>query len=447
MAKDRFRALWVEYSLAARLMRSTGQPLAATPRKRLLADTIPNSADTISASSPEDVHSLLGIMLALLGPDQRANEQQVAQAVLDLGSAAVWEQLPEAADYHGVTLLIEPVVAALDRIATNAAITRARRVFTALASRHRELSTAREDCVERLIAAFNAAGVRVILLKGAALAHLIYPAPDLRSMLDIDILIDPADAPAAMKIAGHLNYVFASQPPTRFGGRRHHMPVAELTHCGFRIPLEIHTDAMSPDQPFRLTVSDLAAPPQPFARAIGHGGLALAHNDMLRHLARHTFEPADRIRLIHLYDLWRYQAIFHDQIDWLQIKARFPYVLVALELVSQVFAVAPGATAGRVKAVCKAQPNGVGRGMQPLFEIAASGVGAAAKLTALFNPPAWWLHGYYGVPLEQSLLVCQTMRHPAMLARWLARRAAAGAGLSHNGYRKFRPGIEPDVIV
>ena len=37
-------------------------------------------------------------------------------------------------------------------------------------------------------------------------------------------------------------------------------------------------------------------------------------------------------------------------------------------------------------------------GMIPLSEIAAAPMRPTDKLAALFNPPAWWLHGFYGVP-------------------------------------------------
>jgi hypothetical protein len=39
----------------------------------------------------------------------------------------------------------------------------------------------------------------------------------------------------------------------------------------------------------------------------------------------------------------------------------------------------------------------------------------SANRGALFNPSPWWLHGFYGVPLEQSLLLCRIVRHPAMI--------------------------------
>jgi hypothetical protein len=41
---------------------------------------------------------------------------------------------------------------------------------------------------ERLLPAFAAAQIPVLLLKGAALAHTLYPAPGLRPMVDLDLL-------------------------------------------------------------------------------------------------------------------------------------------------------------------------------------------------------------------------------------------------------------------
>jgi hypothetical protein len=277
-----------------------------------------------------------------------------------------------------------------------------------------------------LITAFAAADIPMILLKGAALAHLIYPAPELRPMVDIDILIDPAKTETAMRVAGDLGYIFAPRHASKYARRMHHVPPAMTTQSGFRIFLEIHNDAMSPNHPHRLSFSTLASKPQPFRRGAGPDGLALGHTDMLRHLARHTFEPARQIRLIHLYDLWRYQTIFRDEIDWREIKARFPYVIVVLRLVSHVFPSAQSATA---PLRTEPAPAGVGFGMMPLAEIAAANMSPLAKMSALFGPPAWWLHGFYGVPPERSLLICRTVRHPANLARWLLRRWAAASGL------------------
>jgi hypothetical protein len=371
-----------------------------------------------------DAYALLRVLLAALGPvgDVSGRAEQIV-AETAIPNASLWQQLVGETDYHGVTLLMAPIVGARLRTSPGIISDDARRSYFALAIRHRQLAAIREAAVDRLLAGFAAAAIPIILLKGAALAHLIYSSPELRPMLDIDVLIDRRHAEAAVRIASDLGFVFASRHGSKFAGRSHHIPVGEMVQSGFRLFLEIHIEALHLDQPRRLNLSNLASKPRPFDRGAGPAGLALGHTDMLRHLAGHAFDHAHRIRLIHLYDLWRYQAIFNDQIDWREIETRFGYVMVVLRLVSQVFAGAAAAGATPV-------PAGLGLAMIPLSEIAASDMSLRDKLGAIFNPPAFWLHGFYGVPPEQSLWVCRIVRHPAMLARWLLARAAGWAGLA-----------------
>jgi hypothetical protein len=143
---------------------------------------------------------------------------------------------------------------------------------------------------------------------------------------------------------------------------------------------------------------------------------------MLHHLTRHAFEPADRVRLIHLYDLWRYQTRFRDEIDWDLLATSRPHVMVALRLVDQVFP-----RDGRAADDACTAPAGAGFGMVPLSQIAAAELGPIAKLRKLLDPPAWWLRGFYGVPPERSLWVCRFVQHPATVARWLGRRLVGRA--------------------
>jgi hypothetical protein len=290
--------------------------------------------------------------------------------------------------------------------------------------RHRRASSVRERCIDQLLTAFAAAGIPIILLKGAALAHRIYSSPALRPMVDVDVLVNARDTERAVAIAVGLGYIFSRRHQSRFAGRIHHLPQALTVQSGFRITLEIHRDTMSPDHGDNLTLTTLTAAPQPFRRGPGPDGMALGHTDMLRHLSRHAFEPARQVRLIALYDLWRYQAIFHDEIDWRVLLNRFPHVIVALQLASLAFVPPGDDQAYRDRPI----PAGVGLGMVPLSEIAAADVGVGRKLAMLFNPPEWWLRGFYGVAPGRPLLVCRTIRQPATLARWLTRRLLAGLG-------------------
>lgn len=374
-----------------------------------------------------DAYGVVRALLAARGADDRGVAGATAACLPPHFPNAyddpVWNTLADEAEYHGVAPLIEPMISALSRTRPDAVPEDVRRAFAALASRHRRAAAAREQCIDQLLAAFADAGIPIILLKGAALAHLIYPSPAVRAMVDIDVLVAAGDTERAVAISRDLGFSFATRYGSRFAGRMHHLPAATTERSGFRISLEIHTDTMSPDQADSLTFATLAAEPQRFSRGASPDGLALGPTDMLRHLARHAFEPARRIRLIHLYDLWRYRRMLDAKIDWRDVAARFPEVTVALRLVSHVFANRRDLR----DLACEPVPAGVGLGMVPLSEIAAMD-GLPAKLAALFNPPAWWLHGFYAVPPERSLLLCRTIRHPARVARWLARRLLAGIG-------------------
>ena len=176
----------------------------------------------------------------------------------------------------------------------------------------------------------------------------------------------------------------------------------------------------------------------PLPRGAGPQGLSLGHVDMLRHLTRHSFLPSRRIRLIHLYDLWRYQAVFGEEIDWRTLAADFPGVVIALQLVAYAFT---GAVSVHQTLDRAAVPTGVGMGMVALSEIAAANEGILAKLSELFNPPAWWVHGFYGVAPGRSLLLCGTgspsLNGDAMAynARGVGNRHFAPASASRN-YRR-----------
>jgi hypothetical protein len=378
-------------------------------------------------------------LLSLNVADDRMVEGEVVADVLKNTfaggqSSPGWQQLADEAEFHGVAPLIEPMISAVPGHLVPGMPDTLPRTFVVLARRHRRAALARETCIDRLLEAFDAASIPMLLLKGAALAHSLYPRPDLRPMADVDILIRPEHSAAATRVAQSLGYEFASGYGTRFAVSHHHLPVASTIEAGFRISLEIHQNTMSFDQSDTLDFSSLTAPPRVVHRAFGCDGLTLGHIDMLRHLARHAFEPAPRIRLIHLLDLWRYQARYSEEIDWRDLDRRFPHVIVALRLTQNILD-SNHVLTGQFGPILCAAPERPGMGMIPLSEIAASRSGTLARLDALFNPSPWWLHGFYGVPPENSLWACRTFRHPATLARWLTRRLLARVGWLIRAFR------------
>ena len=83
----------------------------------------------------------------------------------------------------------------------------------------------------------ESAGVRHVLLKGAALATAVYADPSLRPFGDVDLLLEPArfvDGIAALRAAGAVRWLpevrrgfdgrFAKDVPVLFGGGAHRPP-------------------------------------------------------------------------------------------------------------------------------------------------------------------------------------------------------------------------------
>ena len=103
------------------------------------------------------------------------------------GTGAVTPEMFDAARSHRLHLLLAASLAPGEcQAAEAAALSHALKVEAALdAWRDQEASD--------LLDALRAAGARALLIKGAALAHTLYPQPHLRPRADIDLLI-PGDS-------------------------------------------------------------------------------------------------------------------------------------------------------------------------------------------------------------------------------------------------------------
>ena len=73
------------------------------------------------------------------------------------------------------------------------------------------LEVVRRAELERVILAMRAAGVRPLLMKGAALAYLHYPEPSLRPRYDTDLLVHPDDRGEVAETMRELGYRRATQ--------------------------------------------------------------------------------------------------------------------------------------------------------------------------------------------------------------------------------------------
>jgi hypothetical protein len=90
----------------------------------------------------------------------------------------------------------------------------------------------------RLGAAFEDAGLRLLLLKGAAYAYAIYSRPELRPRTDIDLFVAPGDRTAAEALLRDLAYEPAIEHIMELASAQSHYSYADA--AGVRYHVDLH---------------------------------------------------------------------------------------------------------------------------------------------------------------------------------------------------------------
>lgn len=292
----------------------------------------------------------------------------------------------------------------------------------ALTLRHRISDKIRSSVLQDLLNALQGAGIEVAVLKGAALAHIIYPKAELRPMRDLDVLVDPQRANEAQELLKDLGFN-VPEKHSEYMHDHHHLPGATLMRDGLSVSLEIHHDALSGDVDASIRTDRLTEPLRTFDLN-GTTAYALGHIDTLRHLSHHTFEPIAEIKLGSVVDIFAYAETFADEIDWNLLRTHYPFVLTVMQCLHYLNAI-PAAVQTHVPAPRAPAPDGVGAGMLPLSQILRGRKSKIQKLRELLYPSDWWLHAFYNVSPDHSLITTRWIRHPVKIMRWLWRRFLA----------------------
>lgn len=226
---------------------------------------------------------------------------EVCQTGLD------WPGLIREARAHGVApLCYARFRAVMSAAAPHSTAEALRPDYLRNALRNRVLT----DELGRLLEAFRAEGIETIVLKGAALSHLVYPDLVLREMADMDVLIKPADVAAADRLLRHLGYTPASSLPER--------PAGELSTPGYLsatlyvgptlIPIHLHWHLLNSTVPLHsysgmVPMEHLWALARPTTLA-GQATHILAPHHFLIHLCEHALRASHSLsRLSHLCDI------------------------------------------------------------------------------------------------------------------------------------------------
>jgi len=177
-----------------------------------------------------------------------------------------------------------------------------------------------DAALAEILPALRAVGAPVIVLKGLAVAQL-YPAPALRPRSDLDLLIDPADWPAAEQALEAMGYHLLEAAHAR---RPRLSPVQnpedrQYYRAADGLLIEAHADVLSTG--LRRAGDALVWRRAELATVRGpRGGTirtipVLSPGDTFLHLATHLQRHA-YTRLLWFYDLWLLLRAEGERIAW-----------------------------------------------------------------------------------------------------------------------------------
>jgi hypothetical protein len=324
-------------------------------------------------------------------PGQYAQIRWQAQALPN------WEGVPAFAEAHGLVPLLYTHLQA----AGVALPPRAAQQLQGYYIQHAHAARVRAQVLADILARFRAAGVDVLVLKGAALAYLVYPQPALRPMRDIDLLVRAADVYRAYALLPEIG--FTPPPGAHYGldPDHHHLTAIKRVAAGISISVELH-HALHLNEPGRQPrrFEAFASTAQPFMIG-GSAAQTLGREETLWHIYRHTFcmpvlyEP---LRLIWLADLIALVEAWADALDWERVRRQYG---AAYRILPLLHSLTPwsGELVERLQLPVARLPAGAGAEYQgwPRYSLAQQRAkGIAGILHDSLFPSPWWLRIYHG---------------------------------------------------
>lgn len=299
-----------------------------------------------------------------------------------------------------------------------------RLTFRALTARHTRNNRERTTALLEILEQFKKNHIESVILKGMCLIHTLYDKNSQRPMGDIDILVRADQALQAQQSLREIDYN-AGDRKQGYLFDHHHLPVATKRLNGMQIQVEVHHNALSRDAADDMSYDQIEGNLIELDIE-GRPTHSMGHVDMLQHLCHHTFEPIDKIKLGAIADIYGYAVRYHQDIDWSDVRlnhARVINTLRCLHFLSPL----PDVLKESIEAPQTTPPDGVGLGFSPLSTTLIKSRSTADKFQRLFNCSSWWLHIFYVVPPEKSLVTTRYIRHPLNVLAWLTRRMFAKA--------------------
>jgi hypothetical protein len=295
-----------------------------------------------------------------------------------------WTALVNDAEAHG----LEPLLFAHARECSLSLPAGTATRLKARCVQHAHEAAVRTRAIETVLDALEATGIPALVLKGAALAHLVYPFPFLRPMRDVDLLVPADQADCAWRRLVADGFSPAGAP---LASRHHHLQAITTSLDGVTVFVEIHKRLLGAI-PFvaPMGYDQVAARAQTFTWG-ARQARTLGREDMLWHVYAHAFALdalRPEVRLISVADLVAALAAWGDGLDWRRLQRQYPRLVRALPHIGQIGAA-----------------TGCGTLSQRLRRNALS--------PRIWWPLPWWFDVRYGVDGPVRRCWHRAITHPA----------------------------------
>jgi hypothetical protein len=338
---------------------------------------------------------------------QRPESASVAERLPSaLSAIPSFDELAIAAAYHGM----EPLVLAHVERTGLAVPAVFRDRLRARRTQHAHAASVRARVVADFAGAMAQAGVPFLVLKGPALAHLVYGDPRTRPMRDVDLLIRKTDAGRALDVLLRCEFRPGSAVPLY----HHHLQGMSKTVDGATVTIELHHQLMV-RTPFvePRGYDDLIRRSQPFEWG-GASYLTLGREEMLWHVYAHAFvintlRPG-AIRLLSIADLTHATEAWIDRIDWELLRGQYARLPRALHVLNDLVPWTPYVVDVLLEQV-RRPPTAV-----RAYPIASDPDWSVRLIPEVLWPPEWWFRMRYGITTWPRWLWFRVVGHPARLA-------------------------------
>jgi hypothetical protein len=350
----------------------------------------------------------------------QGNPALYCRLVVETDTFSRWQHIVPRAEAHGLGPLLYKHLGEINALMPSTT----RHSIMGLYLRHRHANAVRSRVLGEILRGYQSTGIDVLVLKGAALAHLVYPQPVLRPMRDIDLLVRHADATRAQAMLVELGFAAPQDETDGLPNNHHHLPIASQRIEGLHVSVEIHTDLFPTTRYYRSRrYEDLEKQAISF-QVDGCTAFTLGHEDMLWHVYRHAIGPPlllSPLRFIHLADLASLVDQFVDQIDWDRLQHRYPSLIHALADLHYLTPW-PEPVLVHLHPDVRRVPADTGLDYSGWPRRRLSSPRRSIEWSVLANtlaPPEWWLRLYYGAGGGASRLWRRWVRHPLHILEWV----------------------------